>query len=112
MPGAGCKSTGTETATRQLNRSPHRPALAVEPSHGPNRASSATPNLQREANEAEAALAHQLVQVDEPLHVRDALIAANMVDLKIVAAGSTRTDGLDAEHADTLLFEPARLPPG
>src|SRR5262245_13391594 len=71
-------------------------SLAIEPRHGPDRASGAALDLQREAYEAEAALAHQLVQVDEPLHVRDAVIAANVVYLEIVAAGAARAGGLHA----------------
>src|SRR5262245_51303330 len=80
--------------------------LALEPCHGPDRASGAALNLQRKADEAEAALAHQLVQIDEPLHVRDAVIAANMMDLEIVASGPTGTDGFDAEHANALPCKP------
>src|SRR5215470_14680589 len=87
-------------------RAPH--CLALEPCHRPNRASGAALDLQRKADEAEAALAQQLVQIDEPLHVRDAVIAANVMDLEIVAAGPTRTDGFDAEHADALPGKPGR----
>src|SRR5215467_6333570 len=83
-------------------------SLALEPCHGPDRASGAALDLQRKADEAEAALAQQLVQIDEPLHVRDAVIAANMMDLEIVAAGPTRTDGFDAEHANALPCKPGR----
>src|SRR5215467_6215624 len=82
--------------------------LVLKPCHGPNRASGAALDLQRKADEAEAALAQQLVQIDEPLHVRDAVIAANMMDLEIVAAGPTRTDGFDAEHANALPCKPGR----
>src|SRR5262245_5905852 len=83
-------------------------ALTLEPCHGPNRASGAAFDLQRKADEAEAALAHQLVQIDEPLHVRDAVIAANVMNLEIVAAGPTGTDGFNAEHANALPCKPGR----
>jgi hypothetical protein len=63
-------------------------------------------DLQREADEAEAALADELVEIDEALHVREAEVAADVMDFEIVASRPPRAHGLDTKHADTLPAEP------
>src|SRR5262249_46147310 len=50
--------------------------------------------------------ADQLAEVDEPLHVRDAVIATGVMDLEIVAARPAGADRLYPEHADALPGEP------
>ena len=63
----------------------------------------------RKADEAETSLADQLVEIDQPFHVREAEIAADMMHLEIVAPRPARAYGFDAEHADLLLAaEPGR----
>ena len=80
--------------------------LVIEPRHGPYRAPRAAFDLQRKADEAEAALADELVEIDEALHVREAEVAADVMDLEIVASRPARAHGLDTKHADTLPAEP------
>src|SRR3954466_6193632 len=82
------------------------PSSVVEPGHGADRAAAAALDLQGEADEAEAAFADQLVEVDEAFHVRDAEVAAHVMHLEVVAPDPARAHGLDAEHHDALLAEP------
>src|SRR5687767_7988328 len=49
----------------------------IEPSHRADRAAGAALDLQRKADEAKAALADELVEIDEPLDMREAEIAAD-----------------------------------
>src|SRR5215207_5488041 len=82
-------------------------SLVVEPGHGPYWAPRPAFDLQGKADEAEAALADELVEIDEALHVREAEVAADVMDLEIVASRPARAHGLDTEHADTLPAEPS-----
>ena len=59
-------------------------------------------DLDRKADEAEAALADELVEIDQPFHVGEAEIAADVMHLEIVAARPPGAHRLDAEHADAL----------
>src|SRR6185436_19492010 len=74
---------------------------------GADWAAGAAPDLEREADELEAALADQLLHSDEPLDVRKAHDAADVMDLKIVAPRSARAHAFDPEHLDLLAAEPA-----
>jgi hypothetical protein len=74
-------------------------SLVIEPRHGPYRAPRAAFDLQREADEAEAALADELVEIHEALHVREAEVAADVMDFEIVASRPPRAHGLDTKHA-------------
>ena len=47
-----------------------------------------------------------LSRLHEPLHVREAEVAADVMDLEVVAPRAARAHGLDAEHGDALLAEP------
>lgn len=70
-------------------------------------AAGAAPDLEREADELEAALADQLLHSDEPLDVRKAHVAADVMNLEIVAPRSARAHAFDPEHLDLLAAEPA-----
>src|SRR5262245_59619588 len=77
---AAAEETATSTmiaARRNIPRS------IIEPRHRADRRAGAALDLQRNADETEAALADQLVEVDQPLHVGEAEIAADVVDLEI-----------------------------
>src|ERR1051326_4552512 len=80
----------------------------IEPRHRTDRGAGAALDLDREGDEAKAALADDLVEIDQPLHVGEAEVAADVMHLEVVAAGAARTDRLDAEHADALLTKPGR----
>src|SRR4029078_2259206 len=81
---------------------------AVQPGHRADRAGGAALDIDRKADEAEAALADQLVEIDQPFHVGEAHVAADVMHLEIVAAGPPGADRLDAEHAEALFAEPGR----
>src|SRR5882724_12240883 len=81
-------------------------ALVIEPRHRPYRAARAAFDLQGKADEAEAALADELVEIDQAFHVREAEVAADVMDLEIVASRAARAHGLDAKHSDILPAEP------
>src|SRR5262249_22600380 len=81
--------------------------LLLHHRHGADRARGAAADLERKADEFKPALADDLIEVDQTLDVREAEVAADVVDLEIVAAGSARAHRFDAEHGDALLAEPS-----
>src|SRR4029077_20432585 len=66
----------------------------------------ATSDLERETYEPEPALAHQLVEVPQALHVRNAALTAGHMGLEVGLTLGGRADRLDAEHDDALVGEP------
>jgi hypothetical protein len=65
-------------------------SLVFKPCYGPYRAPRASSDLQRKADEAKPTLADKLVKIDEALHVREAKVAADMMDFKIIASRTPR----------------------
>ena len=62
--------------------------LIVEQSDGTDWASAAA--LERKADEPEATLADELVEIAEPLHVGEAKIAADVMYLEVIAPPAFR----------------------
>src|SRR5665213_206343 len=100
-------STGSKAGCSPGVRRTGTDGSAVEPRHRADRCAGAALDLDREADEAETPLADQLVEIDQPLHVGEAHVAADVVHLEIVAPCSARAHRLDAEHADALVAEPS-----
>src|SRR5262245_24134899 len=69
----------------RLERPLRRQTCLIEQSDGTDRAAGAAPDLEREADEPEAALADEPIQIAEPLHVGEAEVAADVVHLEVVA---------------------------
>src|SRR4051812_37305476 len=90
------------------NRTSSGAASTIQPRHRADRRAGAALDLDRKADKAEAALADELVEIDQPLHVGEAEIAADVMHLEVVAARPPRAHCLDAEHADALVAEPRR----
>src|SRR4029079_19034703 len=84
-------------------RSKHGRWSTIQPRHRANRRTGAALDLDREADEAEATLADQLVEIDQPFIVGEAEVAPDMMHFEVVAAWSARADRFDAKHADTFL---------
>src|ERR1700760_4880190 len=74
--------------------------LAIQPGHRADRAAGAALDFDREADEAKTALTDQLIEIDQPFHVGEAHVAANVMHLEVIAPGAAGAHRFDAEHPD------------
>src|SRR5262245_42030713 len=76
---AANEATTTARIAVRIMRLSSRPSgrSAIQPRHRADRRASATLDLDREADELETALAHELVKVHQALHVREAHVTAH-----------------------------------
>src|ERR1043166_1194598 len=73
--------------------------------HGADRARGPAADFERKADEFEPALADDLIEVDETLDMGESHVAADVVDLEIVAPRPARAHRFDPEHGDALPAE-------
>src|SRR5215207_9033320 len=89
----------------ELRRAPTSPPEDGDGAHGRARPAA---YLERQADEAEAAPAGQQVQVAHVLVVREAQLAADVMDFPVRDAAHARRGRLHAEGRDPTRAEPAR----
>src|SRR5262245_48091206 len=87
-------------------RLPSVSSSIVEKRHGPDRACRAAGEPQGKADEAEAALPHQLVQVPKAFDVSDAALCTGKVGLEVGLTLGGGTNRLDAKHENSLVRQP------
>src|SRR6185295_4845015 len=92
-----------------MARSPRsRAPLVAEEGDGADRRTGATAPFERQADEAEAALAEQGLEIAKALDVCDAEFQACLVHERVDVTLRTRTHGIDAEMHNALLCQPFR----
>lgn len=82
------------------------PLSFIEECNSPHRPTTTIPNLQREADEAKPALTHNLLQIIQPLNMRDASLPTSIMRLEIQLALRRGTDRLHPKNLTPLIRQP------